>query len=68
MVADAAWFTLCKGAMPRLEAPEMGTGLNSKLPSKSPEHPSGDCAETRVAAARAERATAYFMLIVWGVV
>ena len=44
----------------------MGTGLNSKLPSKSPEHPSGDCAETRVAAARAERATAYFMLIVWG--
>ncbi len=46
----------------------MGTGLNSKVPSKSSEQPSGVCAETMEAAARAERASAYFMLIVWGVV
>lgn len=55
--------TLCRWVMSRLLAPEMGTGLYSKVPSKSAEHLSGICAETRVTAVRAERATAYFMLI-----
>lgn len=56
-------LTLCKGAASRLRAPAMGTGFSSKLPEKSWEHVS---AETRVTAARAERAAAYFMLTVWG--
>lgn len=29
-VGDESGLTLCIGAMSRLEAPEMGTGLNSK--------------------------------------
>lgn len=30
IVSDETGLTLCKGATSRLEAPEIGTGLNSK--------------------------------------
>ena len=49
-----------------LLVPSTGIGLYSKVPWKSPVHPSGICAETRVAAARAEKAIADFILIVLG--
>ena len=45
----------------------IGIGLYSKVPEKSVEQPSGVCADTMVAAAKAERATAYFMVIVLAV-
>ena len=41
-------------------------GLYSKWPGKSVEHPSGTCAETRVATAREERVIVYFMTVVAG--
>ena len=49
-------------ARSRFDEPVMLTGAISKDPEKDVEHPGGVCAET--AAARARRATVYFMLTV----